>query len=611
MTNHPAKTLFLGKSNFARLIIFITICLVFGATMSIAVAWWATLREWEESEEFVFKENGWKGGFEIASGRTVIGAIPTRSFGLNLAVHGIPVEFSYLTETSPPEWFSLSTKAKSENSMIRGIGAGWPVTCVAYFQEIEDEPFYPEWDFARSGGLIGTNPFDRNLQYTWSRNYLPLRIIPFGLFLDALIFGSIMAIPVIVFRLNLRQRATYHHKRKRCPFCKYDMSHSTSTVCSECGVDSLCLPLLISYSTNVLMSVLTIILFLTLIGFGVVFSNQLPFSKIHYAAYCGDLGIVRSELEAGEDIDAEAYTYNRFSSGNTDTPLMLASANGKAEVVQLLVDSGAALELESSIGATALHMALTSGSLECVMLLLENGADVNAKSYESSDALWFIACNPDNDPKLLNIIIEAGYKFVANSNDVDAAIDIALRCENEKFMNQLLELGGVPGYRALSSAVVNGRVDLLELFVERGADFDNLTEYSWPIFHQVSQDDNPREVIKFLINHGQQINAENYKGLSALAFAAIGARRDLCRILIEFGADPNLRNIEEMNALDYAIKFGNKDVINVVPVLIDAGAEVRLYDEEGKLRFRNINPEVLKLLKQHTASNSNEKQSDE
>lgn len=474
-----------------------------------------------------------------------------------------------------------------------------------------DESFYDEWEFARSGGLIGSNPFDSNAQYTWTRNYLPLRIVPLGLFLNALTFGSMLAFPVIVVRLDLRQRATYHRKRKRCPFCKYDMSRSTSEVCTECGADSRSKPQVVSNSTNVLISILTIVLIMSLVGFGVVFANKFPFSKIHYAAYCGDLETVRSELAAGEDIDTEAYTYNRFSSGNADTPLILASANGEAEVVQLLVDSGADLELESSIGATALHMALTSGSLECVLLLVENGADVNAKLYESSDALWFIASNPDNDPKLLDILIEAGYKFEANSSDIDAAIDIAVSSENEKFMHQILERGGVPGYQALSAAVSNGRVDLLELFVERGADFNNPTEYSWPIFHYVSQDDNPREVIEFLVNHGQQINAENSRGLSALTFAAIGARRDLCRIFIEFGADPNFRNIEEMSALDYAIMSGNKDVINVVHVLIGAGAEVRLYDEEGKLRFRNIDPEVLKLLKEHATSNSTEKQPDE
>jgi len=165
-----------------RSIIFILICLVFGAAMSVAVAWWATFKEWEESEEFVFKENGWKGGMEITPGRTLIGAITTEQFGLSLAMQGIPAEFGYLTETSPPDWFSLSAKKVNGSTMIRGIGAGWPVTCVTFVQQIEDESFYSEWDFARSGGLIGTNPFDSNAQYDWSRNYLPLRVVPLGLF---------------------------------------------------------------------------------------------------------------------------------------------------------------------------------------------------------------------------------------------------------------------------------------------------------------------------------------------------------------------------------------------------------------------------------------------
>lgn len=172
-----------------RIIIFIAICLVFGAAMSIAVAWWATLRDWEFPDYFTFVQNGWKGGMEKTPARTLIGAIPFEQEEYALEGYEITVGLDYLPKTSPPAWFSLSTKPASETAIIRGIGAGWPYTCVYFIQEIESESFCPEWNLVRTGGLIGTNPFDRNSKYIWNNNHLPVRVIPLGLFLNVLIFG--------------------------------------------------------------------------------------------------------------------------------------------------------------------------------------------------------------------------------------------------------------------------------------------------------------------------------------------------------------------------------------------------------------------------------------
>lgn len=591
-----------------RTAVFILLCLLFGALMSVAVAWWATLREWEESDEFAFVANGWKGGMEYTPARTMIGAIPVEQFGLTLVGYGIPAGFDYLTKTWPPAWFPLSIKPANQSAIMRGIGAGWPLTCVVVIQELESESLFPEWDLVRSGGIVGTNPFGSGEDYSWNRNHLPLRVVPMGLFVDALVYGLAVAFWVLVVRLNLRLRANHHHRRKRCPYCKYDLSRSTSAVCSECGADPLRPPPIISRGTTVFVGVVTIILLMALVGFGVVFSAQFPFSQLHYAAYRGDISAVRSELAAGEDIDDGASSYNWFGMEPTDTPLTLACASGETEVVQFLIDSGADLEIQNSFGATALHMAISSGSIVCVSLLLENGADVNAKLGDYSDALLFIAFNPDNDPRLLDLLVEAGYKFEVNSGATDAAIGAAARRDNEKFIHQVLELGAVPGYEALTGAVERGRVDWVELFVSHGADFGIVPEYSWPIVHFVRPDSNPREIVEFLIKHGQQVNAANENGLTALMVAAMRGQPDLCRIFLDFGADPNLRDDSGMNALDHAIEFRLGNIEGLVSVLLDAGAEVRLVDEKGEPRFEDLEPELLKLLQENAASNSREKQ---
>lgn len=587
---------------------FILLCLLFGALLSVAVAWWATLTEWEDPETTAIEHNGWKAGVEYTPASTLIGAIHVDQMEYVLERYGIPPGAAYYNETSPPSWFSLSTKPVTYSAIIRGIGAGWPLTCVVLVQEHTGESVIPEWDLVTSGGIVGTNPFDSEADYSWSRNHLPLQVVPMGFFVDALIYGAGVFFPVLVVRLNLRLRAKRHYRHKRCPRCKYDLSRSTSVLCSECGADPLRPPPIISPAITVLTGAVTIMLLMALVGFGVSFSAKLPFSQLHYAAYHGDVSTVRNELAAGEDIDGTAPTYNQPGPAATYSPLSLACASGETEVVQYLIESGADLETRNWDGATALHMAVESGSFDCLSLVLDNGADANAERFGGDDALWIIAYNPDYDPLLLDLLLDAGYSFEPRGKKVDLALLTATRRGNDQFIHRLLELGAVPGYGALRGAVMTGRVDWLTLFVRHGADAASVPKDYWPFLHAVSPDNNPREVLEFLIQHGQQIDTADELGVTALMWVTILGNPGICRIFLEFGADPNLRDDSGKNALDHAIVSGADDIEGVVSVLLDAGAELRFVDENGEPRFDDLDPEILKLLQEKTRSKLKEKQ---
>ena len=69
------------------------------------------------------------------------------------------------------------------------------------------------------------------------------------------------------------------------------------------------------------------------------------------------------------------------------TDLMAASLNGHTEVVELLADNGAELDLKNDDGATALIFASRHGNAEIVKLLLEKGANPELKDNEGKTAL--------------------------------------------------------------------------------------------------------------------------------------------------------------------------------------------------------------------------------
>lgn len=85
-------------------------------------------------------------------------------------------------------------------------------------------------------------------------------------------------------------------------------------------------------------------------------------------------------LSEGADIDA---TKGKFKT----TVLMEAAVRGNVEVMTMLLDKGADVNISDEDGWTALMGATVQGHLEPVKLLLEHGADVNAKNGNDDTAL--------------------------------------------------------------------------------------------------------------------------------------------------------------------------------------------------------------------------------
>ncbi len=555
-----------------RIIIFILICLTFGAAMSVAVAWGATLREWDEPGRFAFDDNGWKANLESHPASAIVGAIHASQPKYELYQHGVMGGFEHFNLIPPPKWFPLSTKPANEHSIIRGTGAGWPLFCVSLTQEIDKETFYPEWDFVKSGGLIGTNPFGNRGFYQWEKSHLPLQVVPIGLVVNTLIYGFVFAMVVLALRLIKCTRAKHHQQHKRCPYCKYDLSRATSELCSECGADPQILQPVLSRKTNILTGVVTSILCLALAGFGVTFCSQFPFSKLHYASYHGEINTVRRELESGADIDGSGFE-------GTYTPLMVACANNQTATAALLIDSGANIKIKSSSQFTALHTAVDNGSVACLSLLLENGADANSEYSKNHDALNIIAYYPDSDLRLLDLILENGYRTEAKEAAIDIAIGAAIRRKHEKFTSRMLELGLVPGYESLRNAVHEGRVDWLESFVKHGSDLGIVSNDGSSIFFDVSPFNNTKEIVEYLVQHGQKIDAARDDGVTPLMITSELLDSDLCQVFLEHGADPNLRDNKGLSALDHAIKMGYGDMGGVVTALLEAGAEPKTVDD--------------------------------
>jgi len=120
--------------------------------------------------------------------------------------------------------------------------------------------------------------------------------------------------------------------------------------------------------------------------------QPLRWACIHDAATRGDLADVKRHLQRGADVNATDIAFH--------TPLHYAAREGHTEIVKLLINSGADMNVVvrrtsfTRHGFTPLHYAAYEGHLDVVKLLVEAGADVNARDYSNFTPLHRAAAAP-------------------------------------------------------------------------------------------------------------------------------------------------------------------------------------------------------------------------
>ena len=112
-----------------------------------------------------------------------------------------------------------------------------------------------------------------------------------------------------------------------------------------------------------------------LIGLGLLIVSNAQADSLHRAVFDSDVESVKSLLKQGADI-------NKIGRNAIEgSALHLAARSNQQEIAQLLIDSGAVVDLRDYNDYTPLHNAAWNGNLDMVKLLLKAGADINATNY--------------------------------------------------------------------------------------------------------------------------------------------------------------------------------------------------------------------------------------
>ncbi|WP_432480658.1 ankyrin repeat domain-containing protein [Moraxella sp. ZY200743] len=138
--------------------------------------------------------------------------------------------------------------------------------------------------------------------------------------------------------------------------------------------------------------------------------------------------------------------------------------------------------------------------------------------------------------------------------------------------------------------LVNGDVETAQYLIdEYDLDCLKVSEIErWNWLHELLMGTNPNDEpapiqsIKFLIEKGIPINAQDIYGMTPLHYALRSQNADAAIALLEAGADPNIANIDGLRPLSMA--GYTKDRLDVLKLMLDKGANVHHLMGDGSGR---------------------------
>ena len=341
---------------------------------------------------------------------------------------------------------------------------------------------------------------------------------------------------------------------------------------------------------------------------------------LHFAAERGHDEMVSALLLRGASKDALDF--------DGRTPLMWAVWNRHLSTVQLLLESGADLNIHAiDDGSAALHVAADTGHDGIMVTLLLAGADPNV--LDSDDATPLMRAAGQGEQRIVDLLIHAKADVnISNTSEGSTALHEAAREGHYEIVCALL-LGGaekdalaIGGVSSLMRAVEGGHLSIVKKLLQAGAgvhtytadegctalhwgargghdgivsalllggadkdalDSDGKTPLMWAIMNC------HLATMELLLNAevNLSIEAPRCDGGMALHRAVLAGKAFVSALLLR-GVDVNCRLSDGTTALQYACQFKRAGVQEIVEMLLKCGADEtaecgRWYDSLGSM----------------------------
>lgn len=284
-----------------------------------------------------------------------------------------------------------------------------------------------------------------------------------------------------------------------------------------------------------------------------------------------DLAEVKNLIGSGAPVDGKVGKY-QF------TPLMEAIEKSNMEILQVLIDYRANVDLPDIQGSTPLLHACNDNNAKAALALIKAGANVNLGSTGYGRTPLMYASQKGND-QIVQALIEHKVDLNALCSQ-GPALRWAVNNKAMAVIKLLVAAGADPNlmppqpdkglFNTLGCAAANDDLETMDLLLGQKADVNGTGEGGvTPLM--AAAEYNSGEALERLLAAGANVGAKDKRGRTALMIAAGFGEGKIVRTLLDKGADPNDADPLGNTALNMAGVKGDTDVVDMLKA---AGAKL-------------------------------------
>jgi ankyrin repeat protein len=187
----------------------------------------------------------------------------------------------------------------------------------------------------------------------------------------------------------------------------------------------------------------------------------------------GKINDVKALLDKGVNINVKDETSDKCSA------IYLAVAYNHHDIVELLINNGAKIDVANVEKQTPLMLASMKGHLNMVRLLLDNGANPASKNIAGANSLHIAAGH--HHVEVVKELLDRGCPINSTINNGCTALSVASRCGALGVAQELLNRGADVNttskskYTPLIYATFTANIDIVKLLIKQGADVTQKT----------------------------------------------------------------------------------------------------------------------------------------
>ncbi|XP_057341762.1 ankyrin-1-like [Microplitis mediator] len=269
--------------------------------------------------------------------------------------------------------------------------------------------------------------------------------------------------------------------------------------------------------------------------------NYRIYSPLHWAVERRNYSTTQYLIEQGAEVNSICLD---------ETPLTIACYNGRTDIAELLIKSGAVVDDDERLYMTALGIACKQANFDLVELLVNFGASVDLRSDDATPLYWSVS---SKNFEITKYLIDHGVK------DIDA-----------------ISRGTTP----LLLSIEHQYIEIAELLLEHRAEVNILDKKGATALGLAIKTRNLKLIELILHAEGTDVNALCYGYQTPLEIAVQQQNIALMKLLINHRVNFDFTTRGDQNFIFYLLKEGNIEMLKLIPETVD-------------INCRNIDDETL------------------